>query len=339
MRSLLLARRYLYLFLMLMGILVSSCQKVTIVVEGIPSNTPRGAALFVSGNFNVWDPGDQSYMLNRNKDSTYSITLPRGTGKIQYKFTRGDWKTVETDGCGHELENRITQLGEEDTIYTHIMSWEDLGPINCDLVTFAVDVPAYTPEDQGVYLAGSFNNWNPGNPKYRLAKGEKGIYYIQVPRQSGTIEYKFTRGDWSREEVNEIGEPIPNRQFTYGKEDTVYVKIPAWIDIEPEFRPEVTFIVNAPRETPPNAGIYIAGTFNGWFTKDEKYRLKKTGPSQYAITLSALDRYIEFKFTRGSWATEELDENGWKISNRQFVFGRADTVVINIPHWNDIGSY
>jgi hypothetical protein len=86
-------------------------KKVTIVVKGIPGNTPRGALLFVAGNFNVFDPGDQNYMLKRNTDSTYSITLPRGSGKISYKFTRGDWTTVERDGCGNEQPYRVFNWG------------------------------------------------------------------------------------------------------------------------------------------------------------------------------------------------------------------------------------
>jgi len=28
-------------------------------------------------------------------------------------------------------------------------------------VTFIVEAPVYTPDDESIYLAGNFNNWNP----------------------------------------------------------------------------------------------------------------------------------------------------------------------------------
>jgi hypothetical protein len=323
-------------WLLLLGGLLFSCQKVTIVVKEIPGNTPKGSVLFVTGNFNVFDPGDQRYVLRRNADSTYSITLPRGSGKITYKFTRGDWTTVERDGCGNEQPYRLFNLGEADTIYTQILSWEDLGPVACDLVTFVVKPPQQTPENEPLYIAGNFNNWNPEDEKYQLTKNRNGTYSIQVPKQAGTIEYKFTRGGWWREEVDEIGEPIPNRQFTYGRLDTVNITIPGWKDIEKVNKPYVTFMVHTSDNTPPEAPVYIVGTFNNWYAGDRNYRLQKVKENLYTITLPTKTKEIEFKFTRGGWQTEEIDESGNKISNRHYRYGTADTVNIFIPGWIDL---
>jgi hypothetical protein len=313
-----------------------SCKKVTIVVKDVPGNTPKGAVLFVTGNFNVFDPGDQNYMLKRNTDSTYSITLPRGSGKISYKFTRGDWTTVERDGCGNEQPYRFFELGESDTIYTHILSWEDLGPVDCDMVTFIVKPPPQTPENEPLYIAGNFNNWHPEDVKYRLTRNPDGTHSIQIPKQAGTLEYKFTRGGWYREEIDAIGEPIPNRQFTYGRADSVYIEIPGWIDIEKVHKPFVTFRVHTPKNTPADKSVFIVGTFNNWYAGDRNYMLKKTDKNLYTITLPARSKYIEFKFTRGGWQTEEADEEGNKISNRKYMYGTADTVDIFIPAWIDL---
>lgn len=325
-----------WLVLLLLSSTLFSCEKVTIVVKDIPGNTPKGSVLFVTGNFNVFDPGDQNYMLRRNSDSTYSITLPRGTGKITYKFTRGDWTTVERDGCGHEQPYRTFTYGEADTLYTQILSWEDLGPVDCDLVTFVVKPPSKTPANEPLYIAGNFNDWNPEDEKYKLTKNQNGTYSIQVPKQAGTIEYKFTRGGWWREEVDELGEPIPNRQFTYGRIDTVHLSIPGWKDIEKVNKPFVTFRVHTEDNTPSDAPIYIVGTFNNWYAGDKNYRLQQLEKNLYTITLPAKKQYIEFKFTRGGWQTEEVDAYGNKISNRQYEYGMADTVDVFIPGWIDL---
>jgi hypothetical protein len=309
---------------------------VTIVIKDVPANTPPGAVLFITGNFNKFDPGDQSYMLRRTADNTYTISLPRGTGKITYKFTRGDWTTVERDGCGNEQPYRLFHYGEADTIYTQILSWEDLGPVDCDMVTFLVNPPPQTPANEPIYIAGNFNNWHPEDRKYRLQKNPDGTYSIQVPKQAGTIEYKFTRGGWHREEVDELGEPRHNRQFTYGRIDSVYIDIPGWRDIEKVQRSFVTFRVHTPNNTPQDKPVYIAGTFNNWFAGDPNHRLEKISKNLYTITLPARTKEIEFKFTRGGWHTEEVDNFGNKISNRRYVYGTADTVDIFIPGWIDL---
>jgi hypothetical protein len=325
-----------WVILLLLSCFLLACEKVTIVVKDVPGNTPPGALLFVTGNFNKFDPGDQNYTLRRNTDSTYSITLPRGSGKISYKFTRGDWTTVERDGCGNEQPYRLLNYGEVDTIYTHILSWEDLGPVDCDLVTLVVNPPVQTPANEPIYIAGNFNNWHPEDSRYKLAKNNNGSYSIQIPKKAGTIEYKFTRGGWHREEVNEVGEPIPNRQFTYGRADSVYISIPGWRDIEKVHKPFVTFRVHTPDDTPPKSPVYIVGNFNNWFAGDPNYVLHKAGKNLYTINLPAKTKEIEFKFTRGGWQTEEVDEYGNKISNRRYQYGTADTVDIFIPGWLDL---
>ena len=85
------------LFVLLTLFVISSCKQVVIKVEKIPGNTPVSDDLYITGNFNLWDPGDESYKLKKTEDSTYIVTLPMTFGQIKYKFTRGDWTTVEKD--------------------------------------------------------------------------------------------------------------------------------------------------------------------------------------------------------------------------------------------------
>ena len=78
-----------------------------------------------------------------------------------------------------------------------------------------VAVPAATPTDSGVYIAGNFNGWNPGNVAYRLTADGAGRYAITLPADvRGPIEFKFTRGSWEKVEVDSAGRGIENRRFT-----------------------------------------------------------------------------------------------------------------------------
>ncbi len=101
-------------------------------------------------------------------------------------------------------------------------------------VTLCVDsVPVSTPENAPVYVAGDFNGWNPGDPDYRLTKDTLGVYRITLTaRPEGTaIQFKFTRGSWETVEKGASGEELANRQFVFGNQDTLHLKIMNWADM------------------------------------------------------------------------------------------------------------
>jgi len=95
-------------------------------------------------------------------------------------------------------------------------------------VTFVVEVPTYTPFDDEIYIAGTFNNWNPGDPKYRLVKS--GDTYTITLELSGLIEYKFTRGSWETVEKGQRGQEIPNRVLNVDKDMVVNITVNHWRD-------------------------------------------------------------------------------------------------------------
>ena len=91
-------------------------------------------------------------------------------------------------------------------------------------VTFIIDsLPAYTPPEDELYIAGSFNGWNPGDINNKLDTNGEGLWEITLDGFSDglTIDFKFTRGDWSKVEKGPNGEEIVNREFTFGNGDTV----------------------------------------------------------------------------------------------------------------------
>jgi predicted alpha/beta superfamily hydrolase len=116
-------------FCLLSGILllaVTSIAQVTFRITQVPSYTPATARIYIAGSFNGWNPASASHELVRQPDSSYSITLPAGTGTIQFKFTRGSWATVEGNASGTQLPNRSFTYGNGSTVNLTIASWEDL---------------------------------------------------------------------------------------------------------------------------------------------------------------------------------------------------------------------
>ena len=83
-------------------------------------------------------------------------------------------------------------------------------------VVVRVRVPPDTPAGVQVYIAGTFNNWAPGAPEYRLSRDSSGLHAITLPespRVRGAIEFKFTLGMWEAVELDSAGGSVPNRQW------------------------------------------------------------------------------------------------------------------------------
>lgn len=117
------------LILLLAGATPAAAAEVCIIVTALPSNTPDGETIYIAGNFNGWNPGHTDFSLTNNEAGQPEITL-EGTGRIEFKFTRGSWATVEGGQNGGFRPNRTFDFGSADTLKVQILSWEDTGGTN-----------------------------------------------------------------------------------------------------------------------------------------------------------------------------------------------------------------
>ncbi len=93
-------------------------------------------------------------------------------------------------------------------------------------------LPSNTPANATIYLAGSVNTWNAGDPNYTLQSDGLGNWQIVIPQGIGTVEYKFTRGSWPTVEGNATGSFLPNRSFMHTNQpQTINLTIQSWEDL------------------------------------------------------------------------------------------------------------
>jgi hypothetical protein len=320
-------------------LLITSCKRVVIRIDEIPGNTPKGQPLYVAGNFNNWDPGDQTYQMTLNPDSSYTFRLPPGFGSVEYKITRGDWTTVETDICGYEISNRILVLRNEDTATISIESWNDLDPLDCPRLTIVVkNIPENTPGSDSITLAGNFNSWNPDEASV-LRKDSSGRYSLTISRPSNVkdVEFKITRGNLSTSESDEFGNVRLNRTATFGEQDTIVVAVEGWVDLPVPKSNRIEFICKKiPANTPAGEEIILVSNMNGWDPNDRNFSMRKNPEGLFAFSMPRKDYYLEYKFTRGGWHTVETDLYGFDIDNRQVYLNGNDTVLVEIKGWKDL---
>ncbi len=93
-------------------------------------------------------------------------------------------------------------------------------------------LPANTPANSTIYMAGSINSWNTADSNYAMQSDGLGNWQIVIPQGTGTVEYKFTRGSWPTVEGNATGGFLPNRSFTFtGAPQTINLTIQSWEDL------------------------------------------------------------------------------------------------------------
>ncbi|MEM9918737.1 MAG: alpha/beta hydrolase-fold protein [Bacteroidota bacterium] len=86
-------------------------------------------------------------------------------------------------------------------------------------------------DNQSVYVVGNFNNWQAGQPEFRMVAKENGVYRFIFPEDQELplpIEYKYTLGNWDSVELDTMGNGIPNRQL-FQNTGLVKDKVPYWM--------------------------------------------------------------------------------------------------------------
>jgi len=190
-------------------------------------------------------------------------------------------------------------------------------------VTFQVDMNNETVDANGVHMAGSFQGWDPAVTALSDDDGD-GIYSIIVDTLTAgaTYEYKYINGNaWGQDEFQ--GEP--NRSIVIPDTNTV---LPPYCFNSLILCTEVyvTFNVDMNFETVSDAGVHIAGSFQGWDPAATEL-FDENGDGVYSTMLSLTSGdTVEYKYINGdAWGQDETAFGG----NRSLIVGDEDMVLPN----------
>lgn len=204
--------------------------------------------------------------------------------------------------------------------------------------TFVVKIHPSATKPEKLYLATDLNEWNPRNSDYKLSKVNDSTFSISLPLPSDGFEFKFTQGTWGLTEGTLRGEPIINRRFStqiLGDHPVYQFEILGW-----ERHHSYQFIIQKlPENTPHDAAIYLTGNFNNWNPANPEYKLIRRIDGVFETTIYTDLPKLEYKFTRGNWASVEARENGKARPNRTFVANEKSTfesIPVAINGWEDL---
>ncbi|MBL0882779.1 MAG: alpha/beta hydrolase [Chitinophagaceae bacterium] len=92
-----------------------------------------------------------------------------------------------------------------------------------------------TKENDDIYVAGNFNNWNPKDENYKLKPfGGSRKSVVLRGMAAGTYAFKFTRGGFDKVETTADGRDIADRVLEVNDDLTQEFTIPGWKDEYPE---------------------------------------------------------------------------------------------------------
>ena len=123
--------------------------------------------------------------------------------------------TAALAGCGGAKQERSPQPGSNE-------------------IAIVVQAPESTPLTDPVYLAGDFQGWTAGDPKWRLLPLGGNRHAIVFPDPGRRIEFKFTRGTWEKVEKGSLGEEIANRELAPTAGQSYRFAVANWADLGPK---------------------------------------------------------------------------------------------------------
>lgn len=210
--------------------------QVTFEIRELPINSPKNPELYLAASFNQWQTDAPAYRFEFHHSGTYRLTVPDLQPPFEYKITQGNWRSAEADLQGNDIPNRmVDRIPRDGVIPIRIKGWlgqPQAQPI--DSVRLVIEsVPTNTPEDAKIYVAGTFNSWQTDLPRFQMQPQGDGSYALTVPIYRDTVQYKFTRGNWSSVEGRRSGRARFNRQLILPPltEPTVRVQILSWEDL------------------------------------------------------------------------------------------------------------
>jgi AraC-like DNA-binding protein len=193
--------------------------------------------IYMASSLNNWNPGDENFMLKKQSENKYYIILPDSLQKFEYKFTQGNWNTVEADEQHNLLPNRVyikQQEVNQKLVKVAITGWEKRHIYMLHLIT----VPKNTPHDAEIYVAGNFNDWKESDPTYKLERQFDGTFKVNIHSDIDEIAFKFNRGTWQAVESWKNGKARPNRTLLFENTEInkpVKFEVDNWEDLTATF--------------------------------------------------------------------------------------------------------
>ncbi|MGZ8559588.1 MAG: alpha/beta hydrolase-fold protein [Chitinophagaceae bacterium] len=98
---------------------------IRLEIDSLPHYHPSGSNIYAAGSFSGWNPQDENYKFQHDKNGNYFLILKLDKGSYEYKITRGGWEKAECKKEGEAIGNRLLEVDENSTVKLIIEEWAD----------------------------------------------------------------------------------------------------------------------------------------------------------------------------------------------------------------------
>jgi hypothetical protein len=263
-------------------------------VQGIVDST---SGVDLRGTVTQWAAGTN---LASDDGDYWSLTIQLAPGDYEYKYgaqilnldgTVSDYWENDIPGADYQGGNRTLTVGSADMVVDmdYLGSGPDGNPpytATDDIdVFFRVNMSQHTdfdPANQSVYIAGSFQGWDPGS-SVLTREGESDYWNIHIQTHAANHEFKYTLGAWGTDESN-------NRAVTINQDTTIQWVY--WNDQGPE--PFASNATLTPFTLTTDLSNAVAG--NGFVLGDTLIVKYGYGGTAESVTIDTLTQ-VPFEYT------------------------------------------
>ena len=116
--------------LLLAPLFASSQFKVSLIIDKVPAQTSSDR-IYISGNFNQWNPADPEAMLSKNSQGKYTKDFEGVEGGVyEFKFTLGSAESTECKSDGTEMTTRSVTINSDTVLHFTIARWKNSKNLN-----------------------------------------------------------------------------------------------------------------------------------------------------------------------------------------------------------------
>lgn len=114
---------------LLFAFILAAQHTIQFGIKSLPANHPSGAAVYLAGSLNGWNPQNEQYRFQKDESGSYFLNLKLPSGSYEYKITRGGWDNVECQKTGVGISNRLLKVDADITVELNIEEWQDRFPV------------------------------------------------------------------------------------------------------------------------------------------------------------------------------------------------------------------
>ncbi len=182
--------------------------KITFKTGKLPAFKTNNKNIYLSGDFNNWNPSSAKWQLQPDNSGGYQATIDIPAGKYSFKATKGSWETVECGPTGGDIENRDINIKHDTTIMIDIAGWKDDFPPQQKKHTASANVYIINENFDMPQLGRQRRIWIYLPPDYGKTNKKYPVIYMH-DGQNLFDEFTSGYGEWG---VDEIMDKTPDAE-------------------------------------------------------------------------------------------------------------------------------